>query len=117
MDGDIVAESNVVRYIGGGLLREAPQKGATAVVLLVRRNVGAKTTYWIPSSSVPCFPRLGQQPFPDARPALCEVTGFDDPKVTETIENLRKLRGKQREEAEQKAAAEKKSPQEKQSAK
>jgi hypothetical protein len=50
-------------------------------------------------------------------PALFEVTGFDDPKVTETIENLRKLRGKQREDAEkakaekeaqQKAAAEKK---------
>jgi len=43
---------------------------------------------------------------------IVEVTGFDDPKVTETIENLRKLRGKQREEAEkskaeQKPAAEK----------
>ena len=49
------------------------------------------------------------------RPALFEVTGFDDPKVAETIENLRKLRGKQREEAEkakaeQKPAAEKQSP-------
>jgi hypothetical protein len=38
-------------------------------------------------------------------------------KVTEAIENLRKLRGKQREEAEQKAAAAKKSPLEKQSSK
>ena len=40
-------------------------------------------------------------------PCLIEVTGFDDPKVTETIENLCKLRGKQREEAE-KAKAERK---------
>jgi hypothetical protein len=43
---------------------------------------------------------------------MFEVTGFDDPNVTNTIENLRELRGKQRDEAEkakaeQKAAAKK----------
>lgn len=37
------------------------------------------------------------------RPDIFEVTGFDDPKVTETVENLCKVRGKQCEEAEKEA--------------
>jgi hypothetical protein len=105
IESDIVANTNIVGIIGGGLIREAPPKGAKAIVLLCRRSQNGRDHYWIPSSNVACFPRCQQQPFPDARPAIIEVTGFDDPKVTETIENLRKLRGKQREEAEQKAAA------------
>jgi hypothetical protein len=35
---------------------------------------------------------------------LVTVEGFDDPKVTETIENLRKIRAKHREEAEKREA-------------
>jgi hypothetical protein len=64
--------------------------------------------YSIPNGNASFFPKDDR----GFRPCIFEVTGFDDPKVTETIENLRKLRGKQREEAEkakaeQKAAAEK----------
>jgi hypothetical protein len=36
---------------------------------------------------------------------IIEVTGFDDPKVTETIEKLRKLRAAHRAEGEKKAPA------------
>jgi hypothetical protein len=108
MKDDIVADTRIVGIIGGGQLHEPPAKGAKVILLLCHRFQNDNDSYWIPSSNVSCFPKSQQQPFPDARPALFEVTGFDDPKVTETIENLRKLRGKQREEAEQKAAAEKK---------
>jgi hypothetical protein len=61
-------------------------------------------------------PRKRSDSFPTIKEAVQNVSsvfGFDDSQVTETIEYLRELRGKQREEAEkakseQKAAAQKK---------
>jgi hypothetical protein len=83
-----------------------PRVGAKVIVLIDRRSVSS--VYLVRTGSASFFPVNERR----NAPCLFEVTGFDDPKVTETIENLRKLRGKQREEAEkakaeQKAAAEK----------
>ena len=83
-----------------------PKTGANVVVLIDRSG---SQIYTVRTGSASFFPTNER----GMRPCLFEVTGFDDPKVTQTIENLRKLRGKQREEAEQtkaeqKAAAEKK---------
>jgi hypothetical protein len=74
-------------------------------VLVERYREKNSQSYAIPTGSASFFPidKNG------GRPCVFEVSGFDDPKVAETIENLRKLRGKQREEAEKKAAAEPKS--------
>jgi hypothetical protein len=87
-----------------------PSVGAKVIVLVDRSG---QPIYTVRNGSAQFFPKneWGHSP------CLFEVTGFDDPKVTETIESVRKIRGKQREEAEQKAAAEKKSPLEKQSSK
>jgi hypothetical protein len=97
---------------------ELPMKGQKAIVVLVHQSQPRATIYSVPFGPVPFMPKnkLG------ILSGLCQVTGFDDPKVTETIENLRKLRGKQREDAEkakaeQNAAAAKKTPPEKSSAK
>ena len=73
-------------------IEEKPAVGAKAIIL-----VEHFANWFVPNGGVDFLPD---------HVAICPVTGFDDPKVTETIENLRKLRGKQREEAE-KAAAEK----------
>ncbi len=73
-----------------------PPRGVHVIALIQRDRNGS---YFIPDVR----PRFLAAPEP-----LITVTGFDDPKVTETIENLRKLRGKQREEAEKAAASEKK---------
>ena len=89
MKDDIVADTRIVGIIGGGQLHEPPAKGAKVILLLCHRFQYDNDSYWIPSSNVSCFPKSQQQPFPDARPAIFEVTGFDDPMVTETIENLR----------------------------
>jgi hypothetical protein len=82
-------------------IKAPPRKGAKVVVVI--RKIGSNPIYSIENGHAGFFPRdkNGDQP------CLFEVTGFDDPKVTETIDNLRKLRGKQRAEAE-KAQAEKK---------
>jgi hypothetical protein len=86
------------------VITEYPKTGQKVIVLLERDGDGK---FQIPDAIVKFFPkRRGCMP-------LFEVTGFEDPMVTETIENLRKLRGKQREEAEQKAAAEKNSAEKK----
>jgi hypothetical protein len=78
-----------------------PAIGAKVVVLIDRSG---QPIYTVRNGRAQFFPKNER----GNAPCLFEVTGFDDPKVTETIENLRKLRGKQREEAEQKAVAEKK---------
>jgi hypothetical protein len=82
------------------VIRDAPSVGSNVIVFLDRDING---TFQIPNGDADFLPKndVGD------RPCLFEVTGFDDPKVTETIENLHKLRGKQREAAE-KAQAEKK---------
>jgi hypothetical protein len=100
-----------------------PAKGSKVVVLVKRvpaiPNSASTDVLRVPNAFVSCFPVAPEWKAKgiEGRPPLFEVTDFDGPKVTETIENLRKLRGKQREEAEQKAAEEKKSPPVKQSAK
>jgi hypothetical protein len=85
----------------------APRIGSNVIVTVTWNTawnkLNGKQTFFVPGSNVFFMP---------GRMGLVEVTGFDDPKVTETIENLRKLRGKQREEAE-KAKAEQKSVTEK----
>ena len=91
-------------------IEKAPRVGAS-VIAFVDRDINGN--YLIPNGDANFFPKADDK----SRPCIFDVSGFDDPKVTETIENLRKLRGKQREEAEQKAAAEKKSSPEKQPAK
>ncbi len=112
----------------GVAIRKSPAKG-TQIVALIVHGIAPRDApeiqrhreyYYIPNAGISCFP-LDNNPQVGRTP-LFEVTGFDDPKVTETIENLRKLHGKQREEAEkakaeQKSAAEKKSSPEKSSAK
>ena len=113
-------------FLFGVVLPKGPAKGAY-IVALIKHGIAPRDEpemqshpeyYSVPNASISCFPPTNaSQLGPAHAPALFEVAGFDDPKVTETIENLRKLRGKQREEAEQKAAAEKKSPPEKQSSK
>jgi hypothetical protein len=81
------------------VIASVPKKGSKVVVLISGKEPDEHGRYYIAPSQVLFFPK---DSYGD-KPALCEVTGFDDPKVTEIIENLRKLRGKQREEAEQKA--------------
>jgi hypothetical protein len=96
LQGSISASANIrLRHT---LITEFPKKGQKVIVLLERDGDGK---YQIPDAIIKFFPKQRYMP-------IFEVTGFDDPMVTETIENLHKLRGKQREEAEQKAAAEKK---------
>ena len=94
-----------------GVIAEAPKNGTNVIVVLQHAVLNRKDVYSIPNGAAAFFPQIERQdtiPPTKVRPCLVVVTGFDDPKVTETIENLRKLRGKQREETEQKAAAEKK---------
>src|SRR3954471_20641946 len=69
---------------------EAPAKGTKIVVVVTYPQVGDVLNFWIPAGSAAFFPTNQH----GDNPCLFEVTGFDDPKVTETIENLRKLRGK-----------------------
>jgi hypothetical protein len=94
-----------------GAITEAPKNGTKVIVVVQHAVLNQKDVYSIPNGSATFFPEIERQdtiPPIKVRPCLVVVSGFDDSKVTETIENLRKLRGKQREEAEQKAAAEKK---------
>jgi hypothetical protein len=96
MFSEIEVPSDVSKTSGNTMIRDVPKRGMRVIVYVGNDQVHPSR---IPAGPVFFMPdHLG----------LVEVTGFDDPKVTETIENLRKLRGKQREEAEQKAAAEKK---------
>ena len=101
LEGEVTAGAEIGNLETTDILT-APRVGTKVIVFLARDING---NYRIPNGGASFFPKsdIG------ANPCICEVTGFDDPKVTETIENLRKLRGKQREEAEQKAAAKKKS--------
>ncbi len=87
------------------VILKTPAKGAKVLVVIERINWNDQEYFGIPNGGATFFP----QDKSGHRPCLIEVTGFDDPKVTETIEKLRKLRGKQREEAEQKAAEKKSS--------
>ena len=98
-------EITTIAEIGSKIssIKQPPKKDDLVIVVL-RENQDERTFY-IPNGSASFLPVLGKS---GTRACLFTVTGFDDPKVTETIENLRKLRGKQREETEQKAAAEKK---------
>jgi hypothetical protein len=94
-------------------IQKFPPKGAKVIVLLSHgipdKELSKKRSFVIPNGGCACFPgvQLEGQNVGKLYPCLFEVTGFDDPKVTQTIENLRKLRAKHREEAE-KAQAEKK---------
>jgi hypothetical protein len=92
-------------------IAKPPVKGAKVLVVgSFNWTDNGKRYLFIPNGDATFFPEIDRPNWPHPikdRPCLFEVTGFDDPKVTETIENLRKLRGKQREEAE-KAEAEKK---------
>ncbi len=81
-----------------------PVKGTKVIALLGGVGVANDDLYSIPPGDAVITP-VNEN---GDRPCLFEVTGFDDPKVTETIENLRKLRGQQCEEAEKAAASEKK---------
>ena len=107
MDPAFLGEISAHAWVGSSMIssiHSLPAKGAKIVVVVIPPNPEKeKGLYLIPNGDAAFFPTnaRGQQP------CLFEVTGFDDPKVTETIENLRKLRGKQREEAERNAAAEK----------
>ncbi len=85
------------QWIDGSLIRKVPEKGAKVVVLVERLSSppSQPDTYGIPNGPLNFGSGVG----------LIEVTGFEDPKVTEMIESVRKIRGKQREEAE-KAKAE-----------
>ena len=93
-------------------IHKAPPSGAKVIVVVQRLFLPSdKVGYSIPNGAAAFFPEIewpDTSPPTKVRPCLVEVTGFDDPKVTETIENLGKLRGKQREQAEKQAAAEKK---------
>jgi hypothetical protein len=107
LDAACVGEITADAAISNGnvsVIASVPKKGSKVVVLVTGKEPDEHGHYYIAPSDVLFFPKDSN----GNKPALCEVTGVDDPKVTETIENLRKLRGKQREEAEQKAAAEKK---------
>ena len=73
-------------------IAKVPAKGTKVIVILNRvMNKPDHLEYQIPNASIDALPIIGQ----GRRPAIVEVTSFDDPKVTETIENLRKLRGQQ----------------------
>ena len=92
--GDILAHASMSGSYGDVILTP-PGKGSNIVVLLrrVKRCMADRESeyIWIPRAFVSCFPvdpRWTQRGV-DGRPPLFEVTGFDDPKVTETIENLR----------------------------
>jgi hypothetical protein len=80
---------------GWSAMLDPPTEGSKAVVVIDRYEKG----FSIPNGGVLYMPD---------KVAITEVKDFDDPKVTKTIDNLRKLRGRQREEAEQKAVAQKK---------
>jgi hypothetical protein len=96
----LVFENIVANKMFDGIAYDIPANGSKVVVVVEDYTNTEKPHYFIPPGPVHFMPR-GH--------GLIEVTGFDDPKVTETIENLRKLRGKQREDAEKQSAAEKKS--------
>ncbi len=109
---DCAAEPNLSAYALFGspkisAISDAPRPGSRIIILIqetvVEKNLSGRQPlrFEVPNGDIAFFPKEKR----DVRPAIFEVTGFDDPKVTETIENLRKLRGKQREEAE-KAKAE-----------
>jgi len=87
------------------VIQDAPNVGKRVNVFLNRDING---DFQIPNGDATFFPAIIGT---SDRPCIFEVTGFDDPKVTETIENLRKIRGKQREEAEKAKADKPKSAQ------
>jgi hypothetical protein len=100
---EILVDAWIGRSVGS-YIPKAPDKGAKVVVLVLHGVNDRKKQYtFVPDAIVNVFPKNAH----GYSPPLFEVTGFDDPKVTETIENLRKLRGKQREEAEKQAAEQK----------
>jgi len=110
--GEITAHAIVNRGSADvSVIRTAPKKGSKVLAVIWDTiNAKGQQIYLVPNGNVK---------FVAGHVGIFEVTGFDDPKVTETIENLRKLRGKQREEAEKakaeqkpaaEKAAEKKSP-------
>jgi hypothetical protein len=79
------------------MINEVPKKG-TKVVASIARPMVLKGASWFGLPNGPVM-------FMAQNKGTIEVTGFDDPKVTETIEKLPKLRAKQREEAEKNAPA------------
>ncbi len=85
-------------------INACPAKGAKVIVLVVQSN-GSWRKSAIPNGSSALFPINDRK----LAPCLFEVSGFDDPKVTETIENLPGCAASSAEEAE-KAAAEKALP-------
>jgi hypothetical protein len=107
-DPALTGEINAGVWIGGLIsdIRQSPKTGAKVIVVIQDAQWKGKTVYMIPNGGASFLLEIDcNDTFPPSkeRPCLFEVTGFEDPKVTETIENLRKLRGKQREESEENA--------------
>jgi hypothetical protein len=88
-----------IRNILASYIINVPAKGTKVIALLGGVAFANDGPYSIPPGNAPMLP-VNER---GDRPCLFEVTGFEDPKVTETIESLRKLRGKQREESEENA--------------
>lgn len=97
LDPAFSGELSTRAEIGFGQITEPPVKGNHVVALIELRREAH-----IPNGNVMFFPEIPSSLL-HHRPAIFEVTSFDDPKVQETIENLRKLRGKQHKDAEKKA--------------
>ena len=68
-------------------IENIPPAGKRIVVMTMWNDDTPQRRYDVTNSKVTFLPSTD-----GGYPALFEVTGFDDPKVTETIENLRKLR-------------------------
>ncbi len=103
----IVTADVIAGYRETSEFANLPSKGAKVIVFIEKVD---GTWRRVPNGSNDFLAGIDRKgAFPPAKhyPCLFEVTGFDDPKVTETIENLRKLRGKQREEAKKAPAGKK----------
>ncbi len=74
-----------------GAIHQVPANHAKIIVMIKWNDSASDRKNRVPTWDVRFFPQDTNK----NRPALFEVTGFDDPKVTETIENLRKLRADQ----------------------
>lgn len=114
-DFDQALHSNFLAMapIGGatGAVRAPPADGAKVIVLVDRpadaaaradgkRLYSESTLFRIPDVSVACFPDSAEPAAPGHKPPLFTIRGFDDPRVAETMDRLRTIRGEHRSEAE-----------------
>ena len=79
--GEIPAHAIIDSYsIKTSEIKKAPAKGAMVLAVVVdTRTADGTQIYWVPN---------GQVKFLAGHVGIVEVKGFDDPKVTETIENF-----------------------------